>query len=117
MFRRHSIRLMLLAILASCTGCGGGQEQLRNDLKQTGLAYHMHHDANERGPANWEELIATAEKSGINADGIRRVQAAGYKMTWDVVFRDVEAGLSHTVLGEPPAGDGPTLLMDTSVRR
>ena len=77
MFCRHSIRMMLLAILACCTGCGGGQAQLMNDLKQTGMAYHMHHDAHERGPANWEELIATAEQSGTNADGIRRVQAAG----------------------------------------
>lgn len=114
---RALLVLGFIVSLIACSGCGGGDAQRMLDLKETGLAYHAHHDAHQQGPANWDELIATAESTGIGGEGIRRVRAANYEMTWGVKFKDVTAGLSHTVLGKPPAAGGPELLMDGSVRR
>jgi hypothetical protein len=113
---RFAFALLTVAALVPLTGCGGGQAQLTNDLKQAGLVYHTYHDERTEGPANWDEMVAAAEKYGFQPDSIRRIQAAGYEMTWSVKFDDIKGGLANTVLGKPPASGGPTLMMDGSVR-
>ncbi|HZN34985.1 MAG TPA: hypothetical protein VFB80_14245 [Pirellulaceae bacterium] len=106
--------IALLACLAGC-GAAANQAKLRNDLKGLGLAYHSYHDEHQKGPANWDELIAFAGKANLFPDGIKRVRDAGYVVTWDAKFTEVTQGLSNTVLAKP-AGEGPTLMMDGSVQ-
>ena len=103
--------------LAGVVGCGAaGQAKHLNDLRQTGLAYHNHHDLHQKGPANWDELIATDKGTGGDGAAIARVRDAGYQMQWDAKFSELTAGMSETVMASHPNG-GAQLMMDGSVRQ
>lgn len=106
---------LLLGLLATAGGCGAGQARLANDLKSVGVTYHLYHDEHKQGPAGWDELIKYAEETNNFPEGIRRVQKAGYSMTWGAKFSELKDGLAGTVMAKPP-GPGPTLMMDGSVR-
>jgi hypothetical protein len=116
----HHFKLLVSCLSAALLlqiGCGGtSNAKLRNDLKQTGLAYHLYHDDNQKGPANWEEFLAYAEKSDpVAAASIKRVRDAKYELKWGVKFSELKDGTSNTVMGEAPGG-GPKIMMDGSVR-
>jgi hypothetical protein len=104
------------AVVMSLAGCGNSEAVLINDLKQVGLAYHNYHDANQKGPANWEELIKFEQETGGDGASIQRVRAAGYQMKWDAKFSELPEGLANTAMAEK-AGGGPTLMMDGGVVR
>ena len=106
---------VLGAVLSLQAGCGSSQASLRNDLKQTGLAYHMYHDDHKQGPANWDELIAYAKSSNLGSESIQRVREAGYELKWNVKLSEVKGGMANTVLGEK-SGGGPKIMMDGSVQ-
>jgi hypothetical protein len=106
--------LLLLGALLPCSGCGQSEAQLRNDLKQVGLAYHNYHDTHKKGPPNWEEFLAFAESANEPVDSLRRVRDAGYQVQWEVDFSRVAEGLANGVMARP-SGPGPTLMMDGSV--
>ena len=113
---------LLMTLLAAAAlfqaGCGtsvSSDAKLRNDLKQTGLAWLEYQDVNKKAAANWDELIAYAKKMDVGADAITRVRDAKYELKWNVKWQDAKDGISNTVLGEKPDG-GPKLMMDGSVR-
>jgi hypothetical protein len=108
--------LLLLAVtLFPASGCGAGDMQLRNDLKQVGLEYHNYHDSHQQGPPNWEEFIAFAQGMGAPLDSFQRVRDAGYEFVWGAKFSEMSGGLSNTVMAKPP-GPGPKLMFDGSVQ-
>ena len=116
----HHGKLLVICLSAALLlqfGCGGASDvKLRNDLKQTGLAYHTYHDDNKKGPANWEEFLAHAKKSDpVAVASIERVRDAGYQLKWDVKFNELKEPSSSTVLGEKTGG-GPKLYMDGAVK-
>lgn len=113
--RSAAILLVLITLAAAAAGCGAGQARLTNDLKGTGMVYHLYHDDNKQGPPGWDELIKYAEETNNFPDAIRRVRDAGYEMTWNVKFSELKTPLVDTVLGKPTKA-GPTLWMDGSVR-
>jgi hypothetical protein len=102
-----ALTLVSLAIVA---GCDNSELKLMNDLKVVGLDYHNFHDANRKGPANWEEL----QKASMDPQAVQRVKDAGYQVKWGVEFGKVSEGLSNTVLAEKPGGKYK-LMMDGAV--
>jgi hypothetical protein len=115
MLRLACLLLASAVLILPCCGCGQGEAQLRNDLKQVGLGYHNFHDANQQGPANWEEFLEFAKNSNEPLESYQRVRDAGYEVTWGVKFSELSGGLSNAVMAKPP-GPGPTLMFDGSVR-
>ena len=113
--RSLAVFLLLAGMLVSAGGCGAGQAQLVNDLKATGLTYHLYHDDHKQGPPGWDELIKYAEETSNSPQAIRRVKEAGYQIAWNAKFDDVKGPLADAAIAKPP-GAGPTLWMDGSVR-
>jgi len=114
---KYGCLLMLWLGLASflLTGCGAPEAKLRNDLKQTGLAWYGYHEANLKGPANWDELITFAKEHKLGADSVQRVRDAKYELKWTAGLKDAKDPTSSMVLAEKPGG-GPKLMLDASVR-
>ena len=114
-----SVRLFVLCLGAALllqAGCGPSSDaKLKNDLKTTGLAWHMYHDDNKKGPANWDEFITYAKGANLGADSILRVRDAKCDLKWDAKLSDVKDGLANTLLAEKPGG-GLKIMMDGSVR-
>ena len=96
-------------------GCGSSSVRLKNDLKVTGMAYHTYHDAHQKGPPNWDELIAFAKTANLSPEALQRARDAKYELKWGVKFSELKEGTSNTVMGEAPGG-GPKIMMDGSVR-
>ncbi|WP_254509618.1 hypothetical protein [Anatilimnocola floriformis] len=109
--------LWLASAVALLVGCGNGEAKRINDLKQTGLAWHIYHEQHNIGPNNWTELIASAKDHNMDPVHIERVRDAGYELTWGLKFSEAKAGASNTVLGKPPGNSGPKLMLDGSVRK
>jgi len=109
------ILLCLGLALPLLPGCGAPAEaKLRNDLKQTGMAWHIYHDENKKGPANWDELISHAKKVNQGSDAIERVRDAKYELKFTGALKDAKGAMSETVLAEKPGG-GPKIMLDGSV--
>jgi hypothetical protein len=92
------------------------QQQMMNNLKQLGLAYHQCHDAMQRGPQSWIE----AEQNGLPAQNSAELQNRGYVVHWGVKFKDVLGGTSNFIAAYPSdaaTAGGAVLLMDGSVRQ
>ncbi|MGE0610521.1 MAG: hypothetical protein AB7O62_25760 [Pirellulales bacterium] len=103
---------VIAVVLVTLSGCGKSAAMTRNDLRQAGLAYHSHHDANQRGPSNWDELVA----SGLDQQAATRLKDAGYEFRWGVKFSELKEGTSFTVMAESKTGDYK-LMMDGSVQQ
>lgn len=114
MLRLAAMCCLLLA-LASTGGCGAGKARLAHDLRTLGIVYHIYHDEHKQGPPGWDELIKLAEDTNNSPESIRRVKDAGYQITWGAKFDELKDGTARTVMAKPP-GDGPTLMMDGSVK-
>ena len=114
---KNALPLLLLATAVLFhAGCGGlSDAKERNDLKQAGMAWHMYHDENNKGPANWDELIAHAKKVNQGADAIERVRDAKYELKFTGALKDAKGATSETVLAEKPGGK-LKLMMDGSVK-
>lgn len=98
----------------------GAEEKARrravfDSLKQLGLAYHSCHDANGRGPLNWQE----AAQFGLSSDAAAALKAEGHIVHWGVKMLDATGGSSNFILAYPPnaaSEGGIVLLLDGSVR-
>ena len=84
------------------------RQEMMNNLRELGLAYHNVHDQNMRGPQNWQE----AEKH-MSPKAKEELVAAGYIVHWGVKMVDAQGGTSLFVLAYPPnaAAEGGTVLM------
>ena len=120
MNRAFWMAFCLAFVVALLSGCGSSKndhlakDQLSYHLKLTGIAYYKHLVSHQKGPANWDELIASAKASG-EAESIQYVRDAKYDLKWNVNFADVKDGLASTVLGEK-TGSSLELMMDGSIR-
>jgi hypothetical protein len=111
---RAAATILLALGISTVAGCGSSQAKLENDLRQTGMAYHLYHDDHKEGPPGWDELIAFAQNANLNGDSIRRVRDAGYSLKWKVKL-DEAGDTANVVLGERTSG-GPKLMLDGDVR-
>jgi hypothetical protein len=107
--------LCLGLALGLLSGCGAPQAGLKDDLSKTGMAWHSYHDVHQKGPANWDELIAFAKESKLGADAVQRVRDAKYELKWTANLKEARDGMSNVVLAEK-AGAGPKLMLDASVK-
>jgi hypothetical protein len=89
-----------------------------NEMKQIGLAYHNHFDANRKGPAKAEDLAPYFDKTN-------RDKMVGFLKSGQVVFifnvglLDMTDGTSNTVIAyvkEAPKEGGFVLYGDGSVK-
>lgn len=114
--------LCVLLVVNSLLGCGAVEkareaakrQQMMNNLKMLGLAYHQCHDANKRGPLNWQE----AEQNGLPAEISQLLQGAGYTVHWGITMADAAGGTSLFVLaypGDASTAGGPILMLDGAV--
>jgi len=90
------------------------RSQKMNQLKEVGLAYHDFHDANKRGPNNWDELESVAKGS----PAIQLIRKSGYEVFFGVSMKDVTIGTSNCIMAHNPADvatGGEVLMMDGSV--
>jgi hypothetical protein len=123
---RSDIRLVVSGLIVAfgLAGCdavqqvqqASQQQQMMNNLKQLGLAYHQCHDAMQRGPQSWME----AEQNSLPAPASAELQNRGYVVHWGVKFKDVLGGTSNFIAAYPPdaaTAGGACLFMDGSVRQ
>ena len=88
-----------------------------NDLKQIGLAYHAFHDANNRGPANAEQLAPFFENSKKLLDHLKTKRIEFF---YNVRITDMTEGTTNTVLAyekDTPTKGGFALYGDGTVRK
>jgi hypothetical protein len=123
--RLYSLPLAMVAILSlTLTGCVGQalqqarqaaqRQNLMNDLKQLGLAFHNYHDAKGQLPNSWAEL----QSFGIPAGLQQKLEAEGYTVIFGMKFKDMTAGTSRFMLvfrRDAAQKGGLVLLADGSV--
>jgi hypothetical protein len=124
---RTSARLAIAGALLTAimlTGCDAVQQaqnaakrqDMMNNLKQLGIAYHNCHDAMQRGPLNWQE----AAQYGVPSDAQAAMEAAGYTVHWGIKMADATGGTSLFVLAYPANAateGGAVLMLDGSVHQ
>jgi len=102
-------------------GCGGVQQAAQrqkraNDLKQIGLAYHNHLDAEGKAPGQVKDL----QKYLQDAPAVyQSLEKGDYVVQWGASLKNMTAGTSNTVLGyeaDVPTKGGQVLMGDASVR-
>lgn len=115
------VTLFAVSLLAGC----GAMEQARtaaqrqnmsNNLKMLGLAYHSCHDANMKGPSGWDE----AQQFGLPAESRQALEAAGYTVVWGLKIREAKQGTSNTIIAHQPNAateGGQVLLLDGSTQQ
>ena len=121
--------LLASLLLGALLGCGAkdvveqavnqaqdaaATDQTRDQLKVLGIAYHNHHDAQNRGPADWDEAIASASDPAA----VQALRDKGYQVAWGLRLRDVTVGTSNFVLAYKPEdlnAGGYVLMMDGAV--
>jgi hypothetical protein len=125
MHRIHHIGLVGgLFIATALVGCGAMEQareaaqrqQMMNNLKQLGIAYHNCHDSTGRGPANWQEAVQYT----LPAETQAMLESAGYKVHWGIKIVDAAGGSSLFVLAYPAdaaSEGGPVLMLDGSVHQ
>jgi hypothetical protein len=96
--------VLLIGFALLSTACSGvrqaaQRQQRSNDLKQIALAYTNYCDANQKGPANANDLLTYVENDALL---VQKMQS-DYTFIWGVNLRDMrlfaENGTSNTVLG------------------
>ena len=88
-----------------------------NDLKQIGLAYHNHHDATNKGPANAKELAPYFENNKRLLDHLESKRIVFF---YNVRITQMTEGTSNTILAyekDVPTKGGLALFGDGSVRK
>ena len=116
---RLLIACLLPIVLLGCDAMEQAQnaakrQQMMNNLKQLGIAYHNCHDANMRGPLNWQE----AAQFGVPSDAQAAMEAEGYTVHWGVKMADALGGTSLFVIAYPAnaaSAGGTVLMLDGSV--
>lgn len=104
-------------------GCGAvtqarkaaDRSQKMEQLKRVGVEYHNFHDANKRGPNNWDELESFSKGT---SPVVKLIRQAGYELYSGVTFKDVSIGTSNCIMAHNPADvatGGEVLMMDGSV--
>jgi hypothetical protein len=112
---KSTFSLTLLLILAG--GAPADERVTANDLKQIGLAYHAYHDANNKGPANAEQLAPYFENSKKLLDHLKTKRIEFF---YNVRLAEMTEGSSQTVLAyekDTPTKGGFALYGDGSVRK
>jgi hypothetical protein len=107
----------LTALLALVPSARADERVTANDLKQIGLAYHAFHDANNRGPANPEQLAPFFENSKKLLDHFKTKRIEFF---YNVRIVDMTEGTANTVLAyekDTPTKGGYALYGDGSVRK
>lgn len=112
-----------LLIAPTLGGCGAMQQaqnaaqrqQMMNNLKMVGRAYHNCHDAMMRGPQNWQEL----QQYGVPAEVQTELQGQGYVVIWGVKIQDAVGGTTRFIVaypGDAATAGGSMLFLDGSVQ-
>lgn len=119
---RHARSLVFIALaVASLVGCqptttskpDAGAAELSGQLLALGNAYHSFHMKHKKGPANWDEAMASGDSTAISA-----LRDKDCLVAWGMRFRDATGGTATFVLAYPPStltDGGPVLFLDGSV--
>jgi hypothetical protein len=121
-FRCASLVLGLLAG-SLFLGCGAVQQarvaaqrqQMANNLKQLGVAYHNYLDVNNKAPAGWQDL-----QTFLGPEIQQQLEAAGYTFIWGLKPADAKQGTSNTIIAHhanAATEGGHVLLLDGSVQQ
>src|SRR5688500_1613361 len=94
---------LVASLLAAAlfTGCGAVQQarvaaqrqQMANNLKQLGVAYHNYLDVNNKAPTGWQDL-----QTFLGPEIQQQLEAAGYTFIWGIKPADAKQGTSNTII-------------------
>jgi hypothetical protein len=116
--------LVTLSAVSTIAGCGAMEQareaaqrqNMSNNLKMLGIAYHNCHDTNMKGPSGWAE----AQQFGLPAEAQQQLEAAGYTVVWGLKMAEAKQGTSNTIIAHQPNAateGGLVLLLDGSAQQ
>jgi hypothetical protein len=119
----RSLILVTLAVSVIVTGAGcdaatqarnaAKKQQMANNLKQLGLAYHNFYDSNAKPPTGWSDVATFGVPTDVQQ------QLSAYTVHWGTDIRKVTTGTASFVLAYPPGAataGGQVLMLDGSVQ-
>jgi hypothetical protein len=100
------------------------REAARRDVESQRLAalasaYWAFINAEHKGPADWEDLLAFARQSGGNLEALEQLQAEDCVVIWGKHFKDALVGTRDYIIAYPqnaPEEGGLAVTMDGTVK-
>jgi hypothetical protein len=107
----------VVVLIVGMAGAAPTDARLANDLKQIGLAYHLHNDAAGKPPAKAKDLAPFMDNNKRLVDMLENEDVVFF---YGVGIAQMTAGTSNTILAydkDVPEKGGLVLMGDASVKK